>query len=138
MAERADFSFMMDDVDLKLAAMSRDATIVFGPLSFDAFIPGWRSVWLRDPGGNIVQITQGFQNQPYRPSGPPTPITNGEELSMSLITVRVPHRAAPHRPTQSAPYHGDGRPAGRWSTMPMRKFADDGCPALQTTVMLDA
>ena len=30
---------MVDDVDLKLAAMGRDATIVSGPLSFDAFIP---------------------------------------------------------------------------------------------------
>ena len=65
------FSFLVDDIDAKLAAMGGDANIVSGPLSFDAFIPGWRSVWLRDPAGNLVQITQGFHDQPDPPPLPP-------------------------------------------------------------------
>jgi len=34
------FSFEVADVDAKLAAMGGDAEVAFGPLSFDAFIPG--------------------------------------------------------------------------------------------------
>jgi glyoxylase I family protein len=45
--------------------------VVFGPLGFDTFIPGWRSVWLRDPAGNLVQITQGFTDQTDPPPLPP-------------------------------------------------------------------
>ncbi len=64
------FSFQVDDVEAQLAAMGNDARITFGPLSFDAFIPGWRSVWLSDPEGNIVQVTQGFTDQDHPPPPP--------------------------------------------------------------------
>lgn len=64
------FSFQVDSVDAQLAAMGDDARISFGPLSFDAFIPGWRSVWLSDPEGNIVQVTQGFTDQDNPPPPP--------------------------------------------------------------------
>ncbi|MBK8184534.1 MAG: VOC family protein [Candidatus Competibacteraceae bacterium] len=64
------FSFQVDDVDAQLAAMGDEARITFGPLSFDAFIPGWRSVWLADPEGNIVQLTQGFTDQDNPPPPP--------------------------------------------------------------------
>ncbi|WP_133511007.1 VOC family protein [Candidatus Thiosymbion oneisti] len=57
------FSFEVADLDAKLAAMGGDADLAFGPLSFDDFIPGWRSAWLRDPDGNLVQITQGYRDQ---------------------------------------------------------------------------
>ncbi|WP_089726795.1 VOC family protein [Candidatus Thiosymbion oneisti] len=57
------FSFEVVDLDAKLAAMGGDADVAFGPLSFDDFIPGWRSAWLRDPDGNLVQITQGYRDQ---------------------------------------------------------------------------
>jgi choline dehydrogenase len=60
-------SFEVDDVDAKLAAMGADADIAFGPLSFDDFIEGWRSAWLRDPDGNLVQITQGYVDQANPP-----------------------------------------------------------------------
>jgi glyoxylase I family protein len=56
-------AFKVDDVDAKLAAMGDDARITLGPLSFDDFIPGWRSAWLTDPEGNIVEISQGFIDQ---------------------------------------------------------------------------
>ena len=65
------FSFEVDDVDAKITAMGADASIAFGPMSFDAFIPGWRSAWLRDPEGNLVQITRGFVDQESPPPLPP-------------------------------------------------------------------
>ena len=64
------FSFQVDDVDAQLAAMGDEARITFGPLSFDAFVPGWRSVWLADPEGNIFQVTQGFTDQDNPPPPP--------------------------------------------------------------------
>ena|SRR5271166_5851815 len=65
------FSFIVDDIDAKLMAMGADAKITQGPLSFDNFIPGWRSVWLRDPAGNLVQITQGYVDAETAPPLPP-------------------------------------------------------------------
>jgi glyoxylase I family protein len=53
-------AFKVADVDAALAAMGTDAKITLGPLGFDAFIPGWRTVWVSDPDGNIVEISQGF------------------------------------------------------------------------------
>jgi glyoxylase I family protein len=61
-------AFNVDDVDAKLAAMGDDARLTLGPLSFDDFIPGWRSAWLADPEGNIVEISQGFTDQEDPPS----------------------------------------------------------------------
>ena len=65
------YSFEVDSVDAQLAAMGGEAQITFGPLSFEAFIPGWRSVWLADPEGNIFQVTQGFVDQENPPPLPP-------------------------------------------------------------------
>jgi len=56
-------AFMVDDVEAKLAEMGDDAVITLGPLSFDDFIPGWKTVWLKDPEGNIVEISQGYQDE---------------------------------------------------------------------------
>lgn len=61
------YSFQVDDVDAHLAAMDDEARITFGPLSFNGFIPGWRSVWLADPEGNVFQVTQGFSDQENPP-----------------------------------------------------------------------
>jgi choline dehydrogenase len=64
------FSFQVDSVDAQLAAMGDEARITFGPLSFDDFIPGWRSAWLADPEGNVFQVTQGFTDQDNPPPPP--------------------------------------------------------------------
>jgi glyoxylase I family protein len=56
-------AFKVDDVDAALAAMGDDARITAGPMSFDDFIPGWKSVWVADPDGNIVEISQGYRDQ---------------------------------------------------------------------------
>lgn len=55
-------AFKVDNVDAKLAAMGDEARITLGPLDFDAFIPGWRTVWVADPDGTIVEISQGYHN----------------------------------------------------------------------------
>jgi glyoxylase I family protein len=60
-------AFQVDDVDAKLAAMGGDAVVTLGPLDFGAFIPGWRTVWVADPDGNIVEISQGYTDQDNPP-----------------------------------------------------------------------
>ncbi len=58
--------FKVDDVDAKLAEMGDDARITLGPLNFDDFIPGWRTAWIADPEGNIVEISQGYTDPDQR------------------------------------------------------------------------
>lgn len=60
-------AFKVDSVDDKLAEMGDDAKITLGPFSFDDFIPGWRTVWVSDPEGNIVEISQGFTDDDNPP-----------------------------------------------------------------------
>lgn len=61
-------AFKVDNVDAKLAEMGVNAKITLGPLNFDDMIPGWRTVWIADPEGNIVEISQGYideENPPF-------------------------------------------------------------------------
>ena len=61
-------AFKVDDVDAKLAELGAAARVTLGPLDFDAFIPGWRTVWVADPEGNIVEISQGYVDQENPPA----------------------------------------------------------------------
>jgi glyoxylase I family protein len=61
-------AFKVDNVDAKLAEMGNDVQITLGPLNFDRDIPGWRTVWIADPDGRIVEISQGFVDQDNPPS----------------------------------------------------------------------
>jgi glyoxylase I family protein len=56
-------AFKVDDIDVVLADLGSEAHITAGPMSFDAFIPGWRAVWIADPDGNIVELGQGYVDQ---------------------------------------------------------------------------
>lgn len=56
-------AFKVDDIDAKLIEMGKDAIISLGPLSFDDFIKGWKTVWLKDPEGNILEISQGYTDE---------------------------------------------------------------------------
>ena len=56
-------SFSVEDVDKKIEEMGEDALVTLGPLEFDDFIPGWKTAWLKDPEGNIVEITQGYTDE---------------------------------------------------------------------------
>ncbi len=55
-------AFTVDDVDAKLAQMGSEAKVTLGPLGFDGFIPGWRTAWVADPEGNIIEISQGYRD----------------------------------------------------------------------------
>jgi glyoxylase I family protein len=62
------YAFMVSDVDAKIAAMGDEAKITLGPVNFDDVIPGWRTIWLADPEGNIVEISQGYVDQEHPPA----------------------------------------------------------------------
>ncbi len=61
-------AFQVDDVDAKLRALGDEVKVTLGPMSFDDFIPGWRTVWVADPEGNIVEISQGYVDQENPPA----------------------------------------------------------------------
>jgi glyoxylase I family protein len=56
-------AFQVEDVDAFLAAGGDELDICLGPLSFDAFIPGWRTVWVSDPDGVVIEVSQGYVDQ---------------------------------------------------------------------------
>lgn len=60
-------AFKVDSVDDKLAEMGDAAQITLGPFSFDDVIPGWRTVWVADPAGNIIEISQGYADEDNPP-----------------------------------------------------------------------
>jgi glyoxylase I family protein len=55
-------AFHTDDVEAFLARLDGQAPVCLGPLDFDGFIPGWRSVWLADPDGVVVEVSQGYRD----------------------------------------------------------------------------
>ncbi|OHU28261.1 glyoxalase [Mycobacteroides chelonae] len=57
-------AFQVDDVDALLTKMGAAAVVTLGPLDFDQYIPGWRSVWLSDPDGVTVEVSQGYRDVP--------------------------------------------------------------------------
>ncbi len=63
-------AFQVDDIDAVLAEMGQDAAITLGPANFDDFIRGWRTVWIADPEGNSVEISQGYIDQENPPPAP--------------------------------------------------------------------
>lgn len=56
-------SFTVDDVDAALSAIGADTEVTLGPLAFDDFIPGWKSAWIKDPDGRIIEISQGYRDE---------------------------------------------------------------------------
>lgn len=57
-------AFEVADVDAFAKKLGADLTVNLGPLSFDAFIAGWKAVWIRDPDDRVVEICQGYQDDP--------------------------------------------------------------------------
>ncbi|MEV7418895.1 VOC family protein [Streptomyces sp. NPDC089919] len=56
-------AFQTDSVDAFLADLGDGAEVTLGPLDFDDFVCGWRTVWVRDPDGVIVEVSQGFEDE---------------------------------------------------------------------------
>ena len=63
-------AFKVDDVNAKLSELGDEGNITLGPLDFSDFIPGWRTVWISDPEGNIIEISQGYTDQDNPPPLP--------------------------------------------------------------------
>ena len=55
-------AFQVENVDTALNELE-GVPVTLGPLDFSGFIPGWRTFWLRDPDGNIVEVSQGFRDE---------------------------------------------------------------------------
>jgi len=51
-------AFLVDSIDDKLKEIGTDATITLGPKTLNE--KGWRAVWIKDPEGNIIELTQGY------------------------------------------------------------------------------
>ena len=56
-------AFQVDNVDALLEEMGHAARVTQTPLNFDDFIPGWRTAWIADPDGRIVEISQGYYDE---------------------------------------------------------------------------
>jgi glyoxylase I family protein len=61
------FAFLVDNLDQKLAEMGEAAKLTLGPVDMSQFIPGMRVCWLADPEGNIVELNQGYVDEPNPP-----------------------------------------------------------------------
>ncbi|HKN97474.1 MAG TPA: VOC family protein [Pseudonocardiaceae bacterium] len=55
-------AFQTDDIDRLLDRMGGAADVTLGPLDFSDFIDGWRTVWLHDPDGVVVEVSQGYRD----------------------------------------------------------------------------
>lgn len=60
-------AFLVEDLDRKLAEMGEDARITLGPLDMGELITGMRVAWVADPEGNIVELNQGYVDEPNPP-----------------------------------------------------------------------
>lgn len=60
-------AFQTDDLDAFLGRLDETVALTLGPLAFDEVIPGWRSVWLLDPDGVVVEVSQGYQDEGSTP-----------------------------------------------------------------------
>ena len=55
-------AFTVEDVDATLKSIGSAAEVTLGPLAFDDFIPGWKTAWIKDPDGRIIEISQGYKD----------------------------------------------------------------------------
>jgi glyoxylase I family protein len=56
-------AFQTANVDAFVKDMGGAADVTLGPLEFNEFIAGWKTVWLRDPDGVVVEVSQGYRDE---------------------------------------------------------------------------
>jgi glyoxylase I family protein len=61
------FAFEVDNVEAFARELGAELKVNLGPLRFDSFIPGWAAVWIRDPDDRVVEICQGYKDDPKPP-----------------------------------------------------------------------
>jgi len=59
-------AFQTDDLD-DFLVRATELPVSLGPLSFEDFLPGWRSVWFTDPDGVVVEVSAGFHDDESLP-----------------------------------------------------------------------
>jgi glyoxylase I family protein len=47
--------------------MGDEAPVTLGPLDMGQFIEGMRVAWISDPEGNIVELSQGYEDEKNPP-----------------------------------------------------------------------
>jgi glyoxylase I family protein len=60
--------FVVDDLEAKLMELGNEVTITLGPLDMSQFVPGMKVVWVADPEGNIIELNQGYVDEPHPPA----------------------------------------------------------------------
>ncbi len=60
-------AFEVDDVDAFAKTLGAELKVNLGPLHFDSFIPGWAAIWIRDPDDRVVEVCQGYRDDPTPP-----------------------------------------------------------------------
>ncbi|PTY03837.1 glyoxalase [Opitutaceae bacterium EW11] len=61
-------AFEVPDVEAFSRRLGSDLKVNLGPLRFDSFIPGWAAVWVRDPDDRVIEICQGYRDDPNPPA----------------------------------------------------------------------
>jgi glyoxylase I family protein len=56
-------AFQVDSVDEFLTGPGGSAPTTLGPMDFDTVIPGWRTVWISDPDGVVIEVSQGYRDE---------------------------------------------------------------------------
>ncbi|EKD83033.1 MAG: glyoxalase/bleomycin resistance protein/dioxygenase, partial [uncultured bacterium] len=56
-------AFAVKSIDDVLAHMGDEAIITQGPMDLSAMVSGWHTVWLRDPDGRILEISEGYADE---------------------------------------------------------------------------
>lgn len=56
-------AFQTGEFDAFLDRIQGVVPVTLGPLRFDEVIPGWRTVWISDPDGVVVEVSQGYRDQ---------------------------------------------------------------------------
>ncbi len=55
-------AFQTDRLDEFLDSIDGLVPVTLGPLRFDEVIPGWRTVWVSDPDGVVIEVSEGYRD----------------------------------------------------------------------------
>jgi len=56
-------AFQVDELDAFVARIGDNVPVTLGPLQFDEVIRGWQTIWVSDPDGVVVEVSQGYHDQ---------------------------------------------------------------------------
>ena len=57
-------AFQVDDVDEFLRDTEGVMPVSLGPVDFGKYVPDWKTVWVTDPDGVVIEVSQGYTDQP--------------------------------------------------------------------------